>query len=221
MPGEDAFVSAAEFLRAADWRPHDVAPNPADSPDKATKLSAAIELPTVLSATAAVEHHATSLHESSPATVTEKIAQLVTTEATMVRRSGAILSVVLRPDANTELFVQLARRDGQLEATVRCERGDTTALGAHWGQLQESLARQNVRLAPMQDAATPNFREGRNPPPSSNADTGGQPRRERAPAADSLDDLPVIGLMDEPSRQRPREPELAVAATAHGWEGWA
>ncbi|MBI3876006.1 MAG: hypothetical protein HY300_08635 [Verrucomicrobia bacterium] len=226
LPTDDALLSAAEMLRSADWRPHFILPDrETDSSDKLSKLSQSQEWLANAPAPTSVEHHAAApaqpAHESSSAAITAKISELVSNEVAFVRKSGATLSVVLRPDANTELFLQLARRNGQLEATVRCERGDAALLGTHWNQLQESLAKQNVRLAPMQDASSPDFR-GRNDSSSSRQPGADNPPQERSRGPESLDDLPLVGSVTEPLRRRSRAARGAELATAaRGWEGWA
>jgi hypothetical protein len=84
----------------------------------------------------------------------ERIEALLSREAQLVRRSGAeSLAVVLRPDRDTELWVQFNQRAGQLIAEVRCDRGDFAGLTTHWDQLREALATHEVRLLPLH--ATP------------------------------------------------------------------
>jgi hypothetical protein len=82
----------------------------------------------------------------------ERVAHLVNQEVVMVRQSGAnSLAVSLKVDSHTELFLQLTNHDGQIQASLRCDRGNVEGLGSHWGELQESLARQNVQLMPLED----------------------------------------------------------------------
>ena len=156
----------------------------------------------------------------------ERISSLVLREAGLVKKHGSdSMAVVLRPDAETELFVHLTRRDGQVEATVRCERGDTQHLGALWPQLQEALAQQKVRLAPLEESAA-----ARNESPSqpgswtSQGGDRGARQESRPSAQQSMDEWPA--------------PPAAPAATPHvrggdgtrgrristsrpGWETWA
>jgi hypothetical protein len=150
----------------------------------------------------------------------EQVERLITREVVLVRQSGAeALSVSLKVDARTSLFLQLTNHPGGIEASVRCEQGDARALDAHWGQLQESLARQNVHLLPLEDktfpaspssgaaAETPkNFQDGqpaRHPPPHPHA-----PEREK-PSDDAI--KAAVGLTK--SKNKPRY--------YHGWERWA
>jgi len=62
------------------------------------------------------------------------------------------LNVVLRPDANTELVLQLRQVDGQVHLQARCERGDFTWLDSQWSAIQNTLAQQGVRVEPLQAA---------------------------------------------------------------------
>jgi hypothetical protein len=155
----------------------------------------------------------------SPGSI-EQVERLITREVVMVRQSGAeALSVSLKVDARTSLFLQLTNHPGGIEASVCCEQGDARALGAHWGQLQESLARQNVHLLPLEDktfpaspssgapAETPkNFQEG---PPARHP-----PSLPPAPEREKLSDDAIktaVGLTK--SKNKPRY--------YHGWEKWA
>jgi hypothetical protein len=87
----------------------------------------------------------------------ERISRLVNQEAVMIKQSGATsLAVSLKVDSRTELFLQLTNHDGQLQAALRLERGDFTGLDRHWGQLQDSLARQNIQLLPLEQKSGAN-----------------------------------------------------------------
>jgi hypothetical protein len=150
----------------------------------------------------------------------EQVERLISREVVMVRQSGAeALAVSLKVDSRTSLFLQLTNHHGQIEAAVRCESGDAGALGAHWKQLQESLARQNVQLLPLQDKP---FAAG----PSSDAPAqtpgsfqDGQPARQQqqppsAPETEKpTDDAMNAAVGLAKSKNRPhRHP---------GWEKWA
>jgi hypothetical protein len=150
----------------------------------------------------------------------EHLERLISREVVMVRQSGAdALAVSLKVDSRTSLFLQLTSHHGQIEASVRCESGDAGALDAHWKQLQESLARQNVQLLPLQDKSLPdnsssdahaetsgNFQDGpsaRQQPPRPSAPP------EKEPSDDAMN--AAVGLSKPKLRIR-RHP---------GWETWA
>jgi hypothetical protein len=63
------------------------------------------------------------------------------------------LEVVLRPDACTELHVELTRSEGLIHVHVRCEKGDVQALQAEWGNVQTALAVQGVRVDALESAS--------------------------------------------------------------------
>jgi hypothetical protein len=144
--------------------------------------------------------------------------RLISREVVMVRQSGAeALAVSLKVDAHTSLFLQLTNHNGQIEATVRCEKGDAGALGGHWGQLQESLARQNVQLQPLEDKPAPvklpsdtaagqkDFHQKQpNPPPAAPS-----PGKEVVPSDDAM--TAAVGLSKSKHNPHPH----------HGWEKWA
>ena len=154
----------------------------------------------------------------------ERISTLLLREASLVKRHGSdSMAVVLRPDAETELFVHLSQRDGQVEASVRCERGDAQHLGALWSQLQESLAVQKVRLAPLE--SSPSAQSNFNQPPNSQSG-GGQngTRQETRPENQSMDEWPA------PPASQPAAPHVRgtggtrgrrTTTSRPGWETWA
>jgi hypothetical protein len=72
-------------------------------------------------------------------------------EAAIVRRLHPdSLTVVLKPDSETEIFVRLETRDGRLEASARCDRGDYQQLNAHWSELRRCLQQQGIHLLDLQ-----------------------------------------------------------------------
>lgn len=160
----------------------------------------------------------------STATV-ERISSLITRESALVRKHGSdSMAVVLRPDAETELFVHLSQRDGQFEATVRLERGDAHHLGALWSQLQDSLAQQKIRLAPLQEASGGHstFHQS----PHGSGMSGGQngAREEARPEKRYMDDRPA------PAVPAPSAPHVRgtggsrrrrLTTSRPGWETWA
>lgn len=155
----------------------------------------------------------------------ERISSLIARESALVKKHGSdSMAVVLRPDAETELFVHLSQRDGQIEATVRCERGDAHQLGALWSQLQDSLAAQKVRLAPLQETSGGN--SNFNQSPNGSGMSGGQngAREEARPQKQSMDDWPA------PAVPAPAAPHVRgtggsrrrrITTSRPGWETWA
>jgi len=159
----------------------------------------------------------------------ERISKLVLGEVALVKQySSDSMAVVLRPDAETELFVHLTQRNGQIEATVRCERGDMQHLGALWGQLQESLAQQKVRLAPLQES--PSNPSNFNQPAGSDTNGHGhgsprQSQREGTPADNQfMDEWPMpASSSTDPAHVRGRggSQHRRLTTSRPGWETWA
>lgn len=159
----------------------------------------------------------------------ERISKLVLGEVALIKQhSSESMAVVLRPDAETELFVHLTQRNGQVEATVRCERGDLQHLGAMWGQLQESLAQQKVRLAPLQES--PSNPSNFNQPAGSetNGSGHGSPRHSQRegsqPDKQSMDEWPMPASSGtDPAHVRGRggSRHRRLTTSRPGWETWA
>lgn len=155
----------------------------------------------------------------------ERISSLLARESALVKKHGSdSMAVVLRPDAETELFVHLSQRDGQIEATVRCERGDVHQLGALWSQLQESLAQQKVRLAPLQETAGGN--SNFNQSPNGSGMSGGQngAREDARPQKQSMDDWPAPAVPAPPAphvRGTGGSRRRRITTSRPGWETWA
>jgi hypothetical protein len=145
-----------------------------------------------------------------------EVERMISREVTMVRQSGAeALAVTLKVDSRTSLFLQLTNHNGQIEASVRCEKGGSAGLDTHWGELQESLARQNVQLLPLQD----NSRDQSKFQPQTAGDFDDYPPSQKHPRpADDTETPPsdkamnaAIGLAKSKHHPHPR----------HGWEKWA
>jgi hypothetical protein len=152
----------------------------------------------------------------------EQINKLVGRETLLFRQhTSDSMAVVLRPDAHTELFLHLSRRDGQIEASVRCERGDFHQLNAHWQQLQETLAHQKVRLNPLLESSSDSFAY----PHSNNSSSSGRDETSRQSRADHdyMDEWPAPASPDqEPAHVRSRrESGHRLSTSRPGWETWA
>jgi hypothetical protein len=153
---------------------------------------------------------------TAAAPAVSEVERMITREVTMVRQSGAeSLAVTLKVDSRTSLFLQLTNHNGQIEASVRCEKGGGGGLDSHWGELRESLARQNVQLLPLQD----NSQNPSNMP----ARTGGDfndpqqtPQRHAQPQPAAEPEVPsdeaMRAAIDLGKHHHPPR---------HGWEKWA
>jgi hypothetical protein len=167
-----------------------------------------------------------STQPASPGGSVERLSNLIVREAMLVRQyKSDALAVVLRPDAETELFVHFSQRNGQIEATVRCERGDLQQLGALWSQLQESLGQQKIRLAPLQES--PSHQSPFNSATGSQTGGGnnhGDPSPRHSPDKQSLDEWPAPATSAAESRHvrgGGGSGHRRVTTSRPGWETWA
>jgi hypothetical protein len=164
----------------------------------------------------ASEPAAAEVELPAPLDVPATLTPLIQEQAVRLRHASLqSLEVVLRPDGQTELHLQLTQHAGQIEATVRCDRGDAEKFGGGWAKLQESLASQGIRLAPltessMSSAGDHSHRQPATPQPPPEAPA---PRWPTASAKSGLAPSRV------PSSTTPVLP--ALAATRRTLESWA
>jgi hypothetical protein len=143
---------------------------------------------------------------SAPSVQVQRLEQLITREVVSIRQTGVeTLGVLLKVDSKTQLLLQLTNRNGQVRATLRCERGDFSALGPQWAQLQQSLARQNVQLAPPAGSLMPS---GFQPPPDQSQRQPAPVREEWPPAG------PGVPAAQQRQQKNPNR-------SRRNWESWA
>ena len=73
----------------------------------------------------------------------------------MQRLRSGVMTAVLKPDAHSELRVDLRRREGRLEIRATMERGDSQAISEGWSELQQQLRAQGVHLLPLERPSSP------------------------------------------------------------------
>jgi hypothetical protein len=156
----------------------------------------------------------------NPAAQVERVTRLVTQEAAMIRQSGAnSLAVSLKIDPQTELFLQLTNHDGQIQASIRFERGGIAGLDAHWGQLQESLSRQNVQLLPLEEKFSSRASVAA---PSPDAATPRQFDQSAQNKSRQNRELPGdFALPEDSPRTVPSRNNKNLSTSPRGWETWA
>lgn len=122
------------------------------------------------------------------------------------------MTLVIKPEAGTELSLLVQVRDGHVEVEAQCRRGDCASWVAPWGQLQQSLAAQGIRLGDLED-----FTAGDR---SNFSGSGGGPQER--PDAESVLPLPRRGGSERPSGRGTNLERSRVAAHGgRGWESWA
>ena len=146
----------------------------------------------------------------------DRVAHAITEQVVSFKRTGdRTLDVSMRPDRNTELSLHLTMRDGQVDVVARLERGQLESLQVHWGELQQKLAQQGVRVSQltssmaMGDQAQSQFWQH---------GSEGQTQRWFDQSPESLNEWPRGGAPAEPLHQRAHKPTSGVR---RGWEMWA
>jgi hypothetical protein len=131
------------------------------------------------------------------------------------------MSVVLRPNPETEMQLRLTLSNGQIEIDARMQRGDFTGLNAQWGQLQHTLSVQGIRLNPLDAGETV---------PSGNPPSGSQDFSQHQHAFQSKDrPWPSQQEAENDGSTKRRTPPRSTPSTkvqhfsrAGGlWESWA
>ncbi len=152
----------------------------------------------------------------------ERLEQLITKEVMIFRRTSAeSVSVVLKPDSNTDLVLEVHQRNGQMEASMRIDRGDVAQLASQWPRLQEALAEKSVVLLPLSGANTSfsqSQQDGDRPTPQSALDQDSSRREHRKPASEPEGEPALLNQNIKISRTSgPGGRKLS----ARGFEFWA
>jgi hypothetical protein len=148
----------------------------------------------------------------------DRLTLLLNREVAFIRKNTlSSLSVVIRPDAGTELSVQFRRSNGTIEVRIRCDRGPQEPLQRHWPELQSLFAEKAIRLLPLEDARiTPLDRTT-----TTHLDTATQgDKRQSSNLPDPGEHTPHWANTPGNSTPDPstREP---VHTPHHGWQTWA
>ena len=108
------------------------------------------------------------------------------------RLRTASMTAVLRPDAGSELRVDLRRREGRVEIRATLERGDAQAIAEGWPELQQQLRAQGIHLLPLErEINLDSSKASSDPADERSAHSGGRGRNQQ-PAQD-----PAPGLGGE------------------------
>jgi hypothetical protein len=134
----------------------------------------------------------------------DQVASVLDRSLTQLRHSDSdSLSVVLRPDSQTELHLRIEIQDGAIHAELQVERGDSTLLTTHWEELDRRLADQGVRLV-------------RNPDSAGHDSPSGDSRRQPTPQDPGAEALFAAMPVSK------RTPSRSLFATkTPGFEFWA
>jgi hypothetical protein len=142
----------------------------------------------------------------------DRTQELMTLHASrLVEAKADSLQVVIKPDAGTQLSLELRQRGGGIEAQAVLQKGDFENLKQHWPELQQQLEQRGIKLAPLTSTENQTAWSG-NQGFKQPADQAAEPE----PLADEafagfVPSAALTSLLAEPSAQPP----------ARGWQSWA
>jgi hypothetical protein len=130
----------------------------------------------------------------------------------LVGANSDSLQVVIKPDAGTQLSLELRQRGSGIEAQAVLQKGDLENLKQHWPELQQRLEQRGIKLAPLTS-------DGNSMTWSGNQNFRNQPEqpaeREALPAGMITGFAPVGAMTISPA-----EPVIP-ATSSSGWQTWA
>jgi len=163
--------------------------------------------------------HPSLTEDASP--TADRIFFLLFREALLARQSGSeSMTVMLRTDEDAELVLHLTQNNGRLDAAVRCERGDLPQLRALWSQVQEAMALQRIRLAPLQAPLASEFLA---PKDAGEGIADVESAAAAIPLAQNqfMDERPSPASPVSAPHVRRRRSRSRLATSRPGWETWA
>ncbi len=148
----------------------------------------------------------------------ERLGNLIQSEVITFKITGAHeMAVSLKIDAQTELFLGLTQRDGQIQASLRCDSGHFPGLQEHFAQLQETLARFNVQLLPMENTSSDS--QSFHSPSQNNSSF--QQSQEQQKHESALPDFVEEFLSAPVARKSGAVSKAVKQFVPEGWQTWA
>lgn len=142
----------------------------------------------------------------------ERTQELVTVNATRLTESGNnSLQVVIKPDAGTQLSLELRQQGGNVEVQAVLQHGDFNHLNQQWSDLQHRLDQRGIKLAPLTDNG------------ATFANSGGS-ETFQSKQNQTTEGIPQIRLDDAATSLTPTAiftTEAPQPSTRGGWETWA
>jgi hypothetical protein len=152
--------------------------------------------------------------------IAARFASSVASEAAIVRQlKPDMFNVALRPDAQTEILVNLVLRDGRVQAQATFSHGDAAAWSGKWTELQQALAPQGITLAPLLQGPPQGVTPAA-PAPASFARSDDQPghrqnRQDAENAPRGFENFPV------PTKSAARPRAVATPGRRASFDNWA
>ncbi len=137
----------------------------------------------------------------------ERTQEMVTVNASRLSDSGnSSMQVVIKPDAGTQLSLELRQQGGSVHVQAVLQQGDFGHLNQQWSDLQQRLGLRGIQLAPLTGDAG-----------SANTSTGSEMFQNKQNQTAS--GAPEVTFVDAPIGIF--TPEATPAAAHRGWETWA
>jgi hypothetical protein len=141
------------------------------------------------------------------ASALERTRELVTVSAARLSDSGnSSMQVVIKPDAGTQLSLELRQQGGNVEVQAVLQQGDFNHLNQQWPDLQQRLEERGIRLAPLTGEGA-----------ASNNNSDSETFQNKQNQANEV--VPELTLVDVPVGMF--TPEPAQTSAHRGWETWA
>ena len=138
---------------------------------------------------------------------TDRLERLIDDVACRVKVQGNdSVSVTFRPNASTEVRIEVRRGDDGLFAALTLVEGDPGKIGIDWTQLQDRLGRQGVRVE-MDQALS--------------AHTGGHHEQSPRKPFDQPEETPMLPRFFNGPAPRDNRPSRASSTRGESWEFWA
>ena len=155
---------------------------------------------------ASTEPVAVSAPVDARSRILERTQDMVTLNATRLSDSGNnSMQVVIKPDAGTQLSLELRQQGGKVEVQAVLQQGDFNHLSQQWPDLQQRLNQKGIELAPLGGDAT-----------SGNSPGNEAFQNKQNPASEIV---PGLALTEAPSGTFAGEKTYTPAHS--GWETWA
>jgi len=130
----------------------------------------------------------------------------------LVGMNSDSLQVVIKPDAGTQLSLELRQRGNGIEAQAVLQKGDLENLKQHWPELQQRMEERGIKLAPLISDGNPASWSGSqkfNQQPD-------QPAEQEPLSTGTYPGLVPVGAKNN----LPDEPVIPVTSS-RGWQTWA
>ena len=137
----------------------------------------------------------------------ERTQNLVMVSAVRLSDSGNnSMQVVIKPDAGTQLSLELRQQGGKVEVQAALQQGDFNHLNQQWPDLQQRLEERGIRLAPLTDEGASGSNNG-----------GSEAFQNKQNQTNEV--VPELTLVNSPAGMFTSEP--AQTSVHRGWETWA